>query len=79
MNREEHAANYQRESAAKTLSVAELRAQLDELIARGYASRPVFIMNVHGGLTHAIPISVVIAAPPYDGDIAWMCVREAGK
>jgi hypothetical protein len=69
-----HQAHYERESAQKTLSAAELHAKLAEVIAAGHGDRPVFIMvtGTGDGMTHADPIGDCFSGLPFDGDVVWI-------
>lgn len=75
-------ANYEAESAQKTLTAKELHAQLAEVIAEGNGDRPVFLMvtrtraaelgRLADGLTHAVPIKQCWSCEDYDGEHVWI-------
>lgn len=71
MDQAAHAENYGRESAQKTMTVAELHKELGGIIAAGGGDLPVFRMHCDG-LTHAVPVKMCFKAEPYDGALVWI-------
>lgn len=55
------------------MTLNELHAQLNTLIAEGHGEKPIYAQQVErGGITYATDILMAVAGDPADGDLIWL-------